>query len=58
MKNHNLYPNRSIPFFEVNGTAFPEVNATSSHKYECGRGHGRARVVAGSVVVVVIISMF
>ena len=41
MKNHNLYPNGSTPIPEVNKTVFPEVNATSSHKY--GHGHGGVR---------------
>jgi len=43
MKNHNLQPNESIPFPKVNGTAFPEVNAISSHKFGRARRYGRAR---------------
>ena len=41
IKNHNLRPNESTPFPEVNKIVFSEVNATLSHKY--GRGRGRAR---------------
>uniref|UniRef100_A0A5B6YVL2 CCHC-type domain-containing protein n=1 Tax=Davidia involucrata TaxID=16924 RepID=A0A5B6YVL2_DAVIN len=42
MKNHQLRPTGSIPFLEANGIAFPEANATSSHRQRHGRvrGHG------------------
>ena len=42
MSNHNLRSDGLTQFLEVNGTVFPEANATSSHKYGHGRGHGRS----------------
>ena len=49
MKNHNLRPNGSTSFPEVNKTVFSEVNAPSSHKYGCGHGRvlGRGKFRGG-----------
>ena len=43
MKTHNLRLNGFTLFLKVNGTVFSEANSASSHKYEHGRGCGRAR---------------